>query len=132
VPLLDGTILAIGGLLNSTPDIYNPYSDQWTTLDPMPVRRMDHSTALLLPDGSVWSGGSDGVPAAEKGYAIYKPPYFYQGARPQIVSVEPNELLYGRGVTITVGEAATNITKVRLVRLGATTHGYDHDTRRWS
>jgi galactose oxidase len=72
-------------------------------------------------------GSSEGIPDADKGYAIFKPPYFFNGPRPTITSIS-GIFAPGRGITVETPDAAS-ITKVRLVRLGAATHGFDQDTR---
>ena len=39
--------------------MYDPSANQWTVLASQQVQRMYHSTACLLPDGRVFSAGSD-------------------------------------------------------------------------
>ncbi len=51
----------------------------------------------------------------------------FNGARPVIQSV-PTSLTYGASFTITTSDAST-ITRVALVRPGATTHADDFDQR---
>lgn len=82
--LPDGTVLATGGMLDTTPDpdpttdannadknndlvdesaavfaaeIWDPETDQWTVMAAAQKVREYHSTALLLPDGRVLVGG---------------------------------------------------------------------------
>jgi hypothetical protein len=40
-------------------EVYHPDSDQWETLETAEVTRNYHSVALLLPDGRVWTAGSN-------------------------------------------------------------------------
>jgi len=66
--LPDGTVLATGGLsqgaqvnLNSgvyAAELWDPATGNWSELASMAVTRQYHSTALLLPDGRVMTGGA--------------------------------------------------------------------------
>jgi hypothetical protein len=135
VLLADGTVLAVGGgggfgeYTNPilTPELYDPKTAQWTVMAPQTVQRTYHSTAVLLPDGRVVSSGSDNHASAQITYEIYSPPYLFKGARPVIQS-PPTSLTYGTKFNITTADAST-ITRVALVRPGATTHADDFDQR---
>jgi uncharacterized protein YjdB len=135
VLLADGTVLAVGGgggggeynnPVYST-ELYNPTTAQWTLLASQTIQRTYHSTAVLLPDGRVLSSGSDNMALTEMTYEIYSPPYLFNGARPVIQSA-PTSLTYGANFTITTSDAST-ITRVALVRPGATTHADNFDQR---
>lgn len=106
--------------------LYNPASGTWTpdTLTPMPStdRRGYHSAAVLLPDGSILVGGTN----YEFNGSIYYPPYF-DLARPTITSVQSN-VGYDRTFAVNVVDGQ-NVSKVTLIRLGATTHGFDQGQR---
>jgi hypothetical protein len=91
------------------------------------VQRTYHSTAVLLPDGRVVSAGSDNGVATQVTYEIYSPPYLSKGARPVIKSA-PTSLTYGKKFNITSANASS-ITRVALVRPGATTHADNFDQR---
>jgi Domain of unknown function (DUF1929)/Glyoxal oxidase N-terminus len=135
VLLADGTVLAVGGgggggrYANPvlTAELYNPATGQWSVMAAQTVQRTYHSTAVLIPDGRVVSAGSDNGAASEVTYEIYSPPYLFQGARPVIQSA-PTTLTYGAQFSITTSEAST-ITRVALVRPGATTHADNFDQR---
>jgi hypothetical protein len=90
------------------------------------VQRTYHSTAVLIPDGRVISSGSDSG-SQDQTYEIYSPPYLFNGARPTITS-SPATLTYGQKFNIITPDAST-ITRVALVRPGATTHADDFDQR---
>jgi uncharacterized protein YjdB len=135
VLLADGTVLAVGGgggggeYTNPVyaAELYNPATGLWTVLASQTIQRTYHSTAVLLPDGRVVSSGSDNSAFTEMTYEIYSPPYLFNGARPVIQSA-PTSLTYGANFTITTSDAST-ITRVALVRPGATTHADDFDQR---
>jgi hypothetical protein len=135
VLLADGTVLAVGGgggagvFLNPvlTPELYNPNTGEWTVMAPQIVPRAYHSTAALLPDGRVISAGTNDRGSMQQTYEIFSPPYLYKGARPTI-SATPPPLAYGANFTITTPDAAS-ITRVALIRPGASTHADDFDQR---
>lgn len=135
VLLADGTVLAVGGgggggeYTNPvfTPELYDPKTGQWTVLAPQAVVRAYHSTAVLLPDGRVISAGSDNGASTQITYEIFSPPYLFKGARPVIQSA-PTTLSYGAKFNIATANSST-ITRVALVRPGATTHADDFDQR---
>lgn len=149
--LADGSVLATGGMYEvSTNDgvsldkaVYaaerwDPAADDWTTLASAAVVRQYHSTALLLPDGRVLTGGG-GICGACKtlGYLrkdveVYSPPYLYASdgspaVRPTITSA-PQTVKIADEFTVRTPNAA-DIAKVGLIRLGAPTHGADQSQR---
>jgi hypothetical protein len=151
--LADGSVLATGGqstnggsgLVDLANAVYeaerwNPATGSWTELAPAAVARQYHSTALLLPDGRVLTGGG-GICGAcyQVGYLrrdqeIFTPPYLYRrdgsGAlalRPQITGA-PAAIAYDAPFVLSSQQAA-NIRKVGLVRLGAPTHSEDQSQR---
>ncbi|HEV2177716.1 MAG TPA: galactose oxidase-like domain-containing protein [Terriglobia bacterium] len=134
VLLADGTVLAVGGggggghYTNPvmTPELYDPTTGVWTTMAPQQVQRTYHSSALLLPDGRVLSAGSD-YGTQRQTYEIYSPPYLFNGAQPVITSVQ-SSVLYGAKFTFSTPDAAS-ITRVALIRPGATTHADNFDQR---
>ena len=70
VALPDGEVFVVGGQSHPkvfsdsdsvmVPEMFHPATMTFTDLAPMPVPRDYHSTALLLPDGSVYVGGGGG------------------------------------------------------------------------
>jgi Domain of unknown function (DUF1929) len=75
----------------------------------------------------VFSAGSNDRGSMQQTYEIFSPPYLFKGARPIIASV-PGAVAYGANFVITTANAAS-ITRVALIRPGATTHAYDNDQR---
>jgi hypothetical protein len=141
--LADGTVLAVGGeptagqtgesevsggILPS--EIWNPTTQTWTTVASTGVTRGYHSTALLMPDGTVLVGGS-GHANVGSGYPgqyssqVYSPPYLFKGPRPTISSAAATAT-YGSNFTISTPNAAS-ISAVNLVSLGSDTHQSDMD-----
>jgi hypothetical protein len=151
--LADGTVLATGGmskvgdsdLVNLTnptfaAERWNPATGTWTTLAPASRVRQYHSTAALLPDGRVMTGGGGvcGVCTAkgylEKNVEYFTPPYLYKNdgsgqlATRPVISTAPTQVSLNSSFAIGTAQAAS-IKKVALIRLGAPTHGDDQGQR---
>jgi hypothetical protein len=142
--LPDGTVLVTGG--TSAPgfnnsagsvfaaELWNPVTERWSTMASMQVRRLYHSTAILLPDGRVLSSGggrpwADGEPygTEHRDAEIYSPPYLFKGARPTL-EFAPAQVGYGE--TFFVGTPDTSqISKVTWVRLSSATHALNMNQR---
>ncbi len=139
--LADGTVLAVGGeptagqtgqsevsggVLPS--EIWNPSTQTWSPAAATGTTRGYHSTALLMPDGTVLVGGSG---HANPGYAaqfssqVYSPAYLAKGSRPTI-SAAPSSISYGSSFKVTMGDAST-VSAVNLVSSGSDTHQSDMD-----
>lgn len=124
VLLPDGDVLAIGGELANVPypsEWYDKESKQWVEVATPRYLRPYHSGALLLQDGSIMAAG----PSAT--VEIYKPWYFFAGARPRI-SVAPPVIAYGEPVPI-VSPDASVVERAVLMRLGSVTHSLNTDQR---
>jgi hypothetical protein len=134
VVLPDGTVLIVGGSSGSgfdnstTPveptELWNPTTGTFTVMPSIAVYRGYHSTAFLLPDGRVFSGGGN---VGGPNYQLYSPPYLSAGARPTISSA-PTAAGYAQTIIIGTPDAAT-ISKVSLIRLPSVTHTFDQSTR---
>ena len=98
---------------------------------------MYHSSAILLPDGRVFTGGNGRrgglIPRQE--IEIYYPPYLSDlEARPRpIIEGVPDTLTYNEELRITASSdspvSAGSITRVTMVALGSTTHQNDMSQR---
>jgi PKD repeat protein len=110
-------------------EVWSPATGSWTTLASNTIRRVYHSTSVLLPDGRVLHTGSgDGAGApSERNAELFSPPYLFKGARPTIGNA-PSIVGYGTTFTVTTPDA-DDVTKVSLVRLGSTTHAFDMNQR---
>ena len=134
-----GEVLATGGVGGTefndlsrpvrAAEIWNPVTGQWTTLASSAIIRGYHATSLLLPDGRVLHAGSgDGAGAPNQRNAeLFSPPYLFRGARP-VISSAPADVRFGAQFPILTPQAAA-ITRVSLIRLGATTHAFDENQR---
>jgi len=137
-----------------SPELWDPQTGKWTTMNKHSDIRAYHSVAALLPDGRVLVGGG-GLPGAvgEQGLfgamitdtsqdwarlfghysvEIFSPPYLFDAngnpaARPVITSA-PTKATYGE--TFFVGTSGAGLQpKVSLVRLPSVTHGTNQDQR---
>jgi hypothetical protein len=107
-----------------------PAEPQWTTVEQAAVRRHYHSVALLMPNGTVWTGGSNGPGGEanqERRIEVYRPPYCAMLGRPEI-SQSPDYLIYGSTFSVRTPQAAS-IQRVALMRNGSVTHAFDSDQR---
>ncbi|GLZ47268.1 hypothetical protein Acsp06_34530 [Actinomycetospora sp. NBRC 106375] len=143
VLLPDRTVLVMSGSSRGFADnganpvweseIYDPETDTWTRMDHTSVPRLYHATALLLPDGTVMTSGTDAtwnpevIPVSELRLEIFRPPYLFRGDRPKIGSA-PDAVGYGTTVEVGTPDAAA-ITTVALMRNGSCTHSFDPDQR---
>ncbi len=138
------------------PELYTPaidwgtgdYSgtDSWVSLEPGQISRNYHSTALLLPNGSIWTAGGNtnaqsGNPDADanldvdgntkkigmKQIELYEPAYMSVAGRPEITSV-PKAIGYGQRFEVRCTRA-DDIERIAFLRNGSATHGTDYDQR---
>jgi hypothetical protein len=156
--LPDGSILVTGGTMGSggpnngfndlspgqpvhTPELWVPGNagkGTWTKMADEAHDRCYHSTAVLLPDGRVLSGGGgeyfptpnvpnplkDSHPDAQ----IFSPPYLFQGGmRPDITNA-PKKVTYK--TTFDVGTSNPDqVGQVNWIRLPSVTHSFNSNQR---
>lgn len=142
VLLPDGSVVVVGGSSvgkadsGTTPVLaverFDPVTETWSTMAPIRVPRLYHATALLLPDGSVFIGGKDGIfnehpyKYPEHRVEIFKPPYF-NSLRPMI-NTAPSTVTWA--TTFAIGTPqASQIGSVVLIRPGSVTHSFNMDQR---
>ncbi len=138
-----GQALAMGGENfigpEHRPQIWTP-GQGWTggaDLASDNVTRAYHSSAILLGDGRILTGGGRDCPAPpepcpSKDLRLYCPPYLFnaQGnlaARPAITSA-PSDLTWGQAFKIDTSDP-NSVQKVCLMRPGAVTHSFDQNGR---
>ncbi|MGA9800313.1 MAG: IPT/TIG domain-containing protein, partial [Terriglobales bacterium] len=140
VLLPNGKIVALGGSASDevTPaslnaDLYDPVALTRTSAGTQSYARLYHSVALLLPDATIWSAGSNPVRGTwEPHMEIYQPPYLFNSdgslaTRPTITNA-PGTIQWGGQFSVTTPDAA-NISQVVLMRPGSSTHAFDMDQR---
>ncbi|KAI4276113.1 MAG: hypothetical protein L6R35_006231 [Caloplaca aegaea] len=145
VVLPDGKVLVTGGEVRPvpfsdagavlTPELFNPATSSFSTVNPEAVPRTYHSWSLLLPDATVISGGgglcgscSTNHPNAQ----IFSPAYLFnadgsKAARPVINSVSATSVAVGTTMTVTTNSAVMSWS---LVRYASVTHSVNTDQRR--
>ena len=144
VILPNGKVLTEGGsLMNEIPnapgkhaDLYDSKSNTFGSGGTAAYSRLYHSTALLLPDATVASLGSNpgGQGSYEPAIEIYTPPYLYGatdqlvGNRPVITNPPLGVLGYKSVFRITYTSSG-GIGSAVLMRPGSVTHAFDMDQR---
>jgi hypothetical protein len=110
-------------------ELWDPATGAWRTLASNSVRRVYHTTALLLPDARVLLTGSGDANGNANHYdaELFSPPYLFNGARPSISSA-PTAVGYGQSFFLGTPTPSA-ITRVTLVRLGSVTHAFDSNQR---
>lgn len=144
VMLPTGEVLVVGGNTNGVKfndaapvfqaEMWDPDADAWTLLNAQQIPRTYHSTALLLTDGRVLSagGGLDGGNLSVNHWdgEVFSPPYLFLAdgslaPRPAITA-GPELMRTGGSYSF---EASGDIARFSLVKLSATTHTMNTDSR---
>jgi hypothetical protein len=147
VILPNGKLFAQGGSgihLNATTatlgaDMFDPATLTWSSPNPggagfAKFVRMYHSVALLLPDATVATAGSNpNTSTWDNHIEIYTPPYLFDAngnlaTRPVITST-PAAIGYNSAPFQVQTPDALNIKQVVLIKPGSDTHGYDMEQR---
>lgn len=144
VVLPDGKVIVIGGQSYPVPfsddrsvlvpELFDPATRTFRTVAPMAQARNYHSTALLLPDGRVLSGGGGlcgGCATNHPNVQVWSPPYLFNAdgtaaTRPTLTSA-PTTASAGTSVTVTTRSAVSGFT---LMRLSSVTHSVNNEQRR--
>ena len=143
--LPNGKVLAEGGSVNNESpdapgrqaDIYDPVANSFSSGGTASYSRLYHSAALLLPDATVLSVGSN--PGSRGSYEpaieIYTPAYLFDSNdnlittnRPAITNVSPAVIGYNAPFSVTYTSTSA-ISSAVLVRPGSATHAFDMDQR---
>lgn len=141
--LADGRVFYNGGSSTGndltgavyTAELWDPVSGAWADAATALKPRLYHSVALLLPDATVLTaGGGAPGPVVNLNAEIYYPPYLYRqdgsglpAERPVILSA-PDVVRHGGSFKLKI-DKATTVSRITLVRFGATTHSFHSDQR---
>jgi Domain of unknown function (DUF1929)/Abnormal spindle-like microcephaly-assoc'd, ASPM-SPD-2-Hydin/Galactose oxidase, central domain/Kelch motif len=140
--LADGRVVVTGGSavankltnVDYTAEIWDPNTGQWTAGASASKPRLYHSTAVLLTDGTVLTGGGGAPgPLINLNAEIYYPPYLYAAdgtpaVRPTLSSTGPSSYDPGATLTATVGPTDI-IARLTMLRMGSATHSTNDDQR---
>ena len=125
-------------------EIWDPAAGTWALGAAAAKARLYHSTAILLPNGTVLAAGSGGPPGSvwpanppQFNAEVYYPPYLFQtgqgggaalASRPRILSLSARKFNYGDTIFAEYSQGQT-IAKAALIGLGSVTHGFDMGQR---
>ncbi|MEX2553750.1 MAG: galactose oxidase-like domain-containing protein [Actinomycetota bacterium] len=135
VILPDHTLLVCSGIRSDQAgrsaaleaELYEPSRGVWTLGAAAEVPRLEHSSAILLPDGRVLTAGStDRSGSGELRVELYHPPYLFHGDRP-VVDEVPEQIVFGKPFSIKTADS--DIRRISLVRPMAVSHGIDSGQR---
>jgi len=142
--LPNGKVLVEGGSLNNESpdtagkraDLYDPVTQTFSSGGTASYSRLYHSTALLLPDATVLSMGSNpgNRGSYEPAIEIYSPPYLFDANdnlisnRPSITGVTPGVIGYDATFYVNY-TSASPISSAVLVRTGSASHAFDTEQR---
>ena len=110
--------------------------------------RTYHSASVLMPDGTVFTGGGGGcgngcdvyvpatardpnhqLPVNQYNAEIYYPPYLFNSdgslATRPIITSAPGTVSYGQTFTVQTDQPSGNIAKVTFIKLGSATHAFN-------
>ncbi len=121
-------------------ELYNSATGTWCLLEAATVPRNYHSVALLMPDGRVWTAGSNidcrrsfqppfnpgTTNNMELRMEIYEP-WYYSEPRPGITSA-PTAVEWGQSFQVHTPDAGA-VSRVVFMRVGTSTHAFDGDQR---
>jgi hypothetical protein len=120
------------------PELYDPASGRWQALvdAPASVIRGYHSSALLMPDGKVWTGGSEinhkfGAASSEFRFEIFAPDYIDDFDR-LALSAWPPLIRHAHDFEVRYefpGSTSASVSQVAILRFGSVTHAFNYDQR---
>ncbi len=139
--LADGSVALTGGATNDNElrsanyqmELFDPRTLTWSQGPSAQRARLYHSISMLLPDGSMLTGGGGAPgPQINTNVEIYYPPYLFdaQGAlkaRP-VLSGAPTVLEPSAAFALRSPDAA-RISRLTLVATGSVTHSFDSNQR---
>lgn len=150
VVLPDGKVFIVGGQTyavpfsdgNSslTPELWDPVTTKFTKLATGPTPRNYHSVAVLLPNGTIFSGGGglcgSGCTTNHEDGQLFSPPFLFQSdgvtlaIRPNVTAISSSTVSVGGNFTMTLSSVPTTLPSFSLIRIGSNTHTVNTDQRR--
>ena len=145
VVLPGGNIFTVGGQSYAVPftdtdsdlypEMWDPGTGQWTIMAEQAEPRNYHSVAVLLPDGTVFSGGGglcgSSCSTNHPDGQIFYPPYLFNSngsmATRPVISSAPSSAQTGQTISVTTNGPVSSFD---LIRYGEATHTVDNDQRR--
>jgi len=123
----------VGAVYDS--ETWNPATGSWTLGATATKARLYHSVSMLMPDGSVLTGGGGAPgPVSQLNAEIYFPPYLYKtdgsglpAVRPGILTA-PSAASWGQTIPVAMNNKNA-VTRMTLVRFGAVTHAFSNEQR---
>lgn len=140
VVLPNGQVLEVGGQTTPrpfndatailAPELWDPETQVFRVLPPMVTPRTYHSTAILLPDATVFVGGGGQCGSCTTNHLdveILSPPYLLTGETRPNITAAPTTGALGGTLAVTT---SIPVASFALVRLSSTTHTVNNDQRR--
>ncbi|MDO9238267.1 MAG: galactose oxidase early set domain-containing protein [Aquabacterium sp.] len=147
--MADGKLLLNGGgLLNNgrfwylttnyESKIWDPATEKWSVGAIAKRMRMYHSSAVLLTDGTVLTGGGGGdstIPGRNENLnaEIYYPPYLFKNdesgefATRPVLQAAPTYVAWGQSFEIRMD--TSDVSKMNFIKTGSATHTNNFDQR---
>jgi Domain of unknown function (DUF1929) len=127
-------------------ELWNPATGQFTPGASERYARLYHATAMLMPDGTVVSGGGGFPGPRQPGFGttsanpdlyatdaqVYFPPYLFKAdgsaADRPVIYGAPTSVAAGAKFSVWVGDTA-NVDRVVLIKTASVTHSYNFEQR---
>lgn len=113
--------------------IWNPKTGTWTKGPSQKRMRLYHSTATLLPDGSLYTGGGGAYgPETNLNSEVYYPPYLYNadGTPAERPTIDKAPMVVQPAGNLVLESAqASSIRRITMVATGSVTHSFNMNQR---
>jgi hypothetical protein len=116
-------------------ETWDPATGAWTPAATAVKARLYHSISMLMPDGTVLTGGGGAPgPVSNMNAEVYFPPYLYKNdgsglpaTRPGILTA-PTAAQWGDAIPVSMNNRNA-VARMTLVRFGAVTHAFSNEQR---
>ena len=120
------------------PEIFTPSNNAFVPASPAAIPRNYHSTAILLADGTIFSGGGGLCGACATNHydaQVYSPSYLFNTDGSRATRPTINTVNGGAAATVAAGGTLTvttggQVSSWSMIRLASTTHTVNTDQRR--